>query len=157
MRNKEKAIVHAETIALIPYFDEYGNSCTEIIETTGTYRVDASPCQVVKDSCEFYGSTYDGARKAAQLILKSRQMLPITVSAPIGVYFIPTMSPDNENNKWVALDHIEDVQPHGQKGCKFTLTGGHNLILEGNCQMFRAKVQRATQLKYIVDKRNKRD
>lgn len=107
------------------------------------------------DSCEFYGGTYDGARKASSLILKSKQMLPISISSMLGVYFIPTMSPESENNKWVALEHIEEIEPDGQKGCRIILTGNISLILDESAGSLNAKVRRAAQLKFVVEKRNK--
>lgn len=43
MSKKQKRIIHSDTIALLPLFGQYGNLGTEIIEKTGTYRVDDPP------------------------------------------------------------------------------------------------------------------
>ncbi|WP_066174457.1 competence protein ComK [Bacillus marinisedimentorum] len=155
MDRKNKYLINQETMALVPYFDENGNACTVAKETTGSYKLKGAPKKHLESSCEFYGNTFDGSRKAAGILLQSKQMLPLSVSYALGIIAFPTRSHEDVMVTYLFLNHIEHAEAGPENACRLIFSNEEEMFLEEVYSSIRPKLQRTTMLKWILDKRNK--
>jgi competence protein ComK len=142
-----------ETQALEPKYDQYGNLCTVVYELFDTYMVNKSPRQIIEDSCIFYGCEYGGRLEAAKKILGIKQMVPICVSVSLGLYVMPTCSPESDKCYWLSLDHLEKIEEYQTKSAKVTFTNQKSLILDVHRDTLEARKAKMALLYYMLTKR----
>lgn len=101
------------TMALIPQYTNTGHLHCTVVGMFGENTVEENPLNVLNESCEYYGSSFDGRLKAAQQILEGKKNLPIMVSITLEYCMIPLASPMKKDTAWVSYRHIERIIPKG--------------------------------------------
>ncbi|MDN4074041.1 competence protein ComK [Fictibacillus terranigra] len=87
MVSKKQYGINTETMALLPFYDEYGKVHTKVLERDRTLCVCGKPKAVVTFSCGYYGSSYKGRKDGASLIMGIRSRAPIVISEQLGIFF----------------------------------------------------------------------
>jgi competence protein ComK len=142
-----------KTQALEPRYDQYGNLCTIVHELHETYMVTKSPKQIIEENCSFYGCDYEGRLKSAKQILGLKQMVPIPLSVALGVYTMPTCSPDSDKCFWLFLGHIKKIEKYGQKSAEVVFTSGQSLVVDVHKDTLEVRHAKMALLHYILTKR----
>jgi competence protein ComK len=97
--------INSETIALVPV--RYGARIfTQVYEISGTFIVPRKPIEIIKHSCTYFGSTYNGRVLGAQKLLNATHKIPIVVDSATSLYFFPTASASREDCHWISLELI---------------------------------------------------
>lgn len=97
--------INAETIALVPV--RYGARIfSQVHEISGTFIVPRKPIEIIKHSCTYFGSTYNGRVLGAQKLLNATHKIPIVVDSATSLYFFPTSSAAREDCHWISLELI---------------------------------------------------
>lgn len=149
-----KYIIGKETVALIPEPDSFGNIATRVLEKFNEPSIYQEPTKVMmKRNCEFYNSSLEGRKKAAQAIFPTGKMLPICICGFKSLYFIPFSSPDNWNCIWIAHHHVEGTEKAGDHRTIILLSGNQAYEVNLSLKVVEQKVNRAAQYKYIMNKR----
>ena len=81
---------------------------TEIIEDDKTFIIDKPVLKILKESCEYYGSSLEGRIQGSKTMLGMCYKLPIIIESSKELIFFPTTSPLNENCSWISIKNIKD-------------------------------------------------
>jgi competence protein ComK len=64
------------------------------------------PIDIIKKSCRFFGSSYEGRKEGTRQLTGITHKAPITIDPTNFIYFFPTTSPSNPECIWIAQEHI---------------------------------------------------
>ena len=107
----EEYEISDQTLAIIPI----SKSTSEILETNHHYYVSKSPKMIISDSCEYYGSSFEGRVKGARGLTGIRYKTPIVVEESCPTIFFPTESPKKDFCTWINLKQIKDYYANGEE------------------------------------------
>ncbi|WP_108670116.1 competence protein ComK [Peribacillus acanthi] len=86
---------------------QYGKKTySQIFEWEGEYICPHKPMDIIKRSCEYYGSSYEGRKEGTRHLTGITHKSPIAVDPVCSILFFPTTSPVRSECMWVAYDHI---------------------------------------------------
>lgn len=140
--------VNKDTCVIISVNDEI----TKVIETEGEYLVNTSCYKVMENSCEYYGSSYQGRLKGTRAILGSSYKAPIVVEESNELIFFPTESPNSDTCTWFSLNNIASYEKSGGF-TKVTFTNGKSIFIKMSTGCFETQVLRANRLGSLMKKR----
>lgn len=95
--------INSGTLAIIP-IDEY---TSKIIELDNEYIVNKPCFEIIDDSCNYYGSTYQGRYEGTKNMIGMNYKLPIIIEESKNIIFFPTTSPRLINCSWVSLNNLK--------------------------------------------------
>lgn len=116
--------INSATLAIIPL----GENVSEVYETEAKYIVNKSPNAIIKDNCEFYGSSYEGRCKGTKNLTGIRSKYPIIIEESRNIIFFPTSSIRSNDNVWIALNNIKNYSEKN-KNSKIVFKNNENLEL----------------------------
>lgn len=140
--------INNDTLALIPI----NASSTKIIEKNDDYIISNSVYNIMENSCEYFGSSYDGRKIGSKKILGSTYKTPIIVEETKQLIFFPTESPLNDECCWISLNNIENYSADDNL-TKILFFNQRELFVHMRYQNFNNQVLRATRLLTIMKKR----
>ena len=95
--------INSGTLAVIP-IDEY---TSKVIELDNEYIVNKPCFEIIDDSCNYYGSTYQGIYEGTKNMIGMNYKLPIIIEESKNIIFFPTTSPRLINCSWVSLNNLK--------------------------------------------------
>ena len=140
-------IINSSTMALIN-----DNSNTLVYETDDTFIVNKAPLDIIKESCLFYFSTFDGRLQASKNILNSYYKIPIVIEESNGIVFFPTSSVHDKNNNWFSINYVNNVLKFGSNSIVKML---HEVSINCNFSKFSFERQmlKASRLLLVLNQR----
>lgn len=126
-RKLDNYIINSDTYILLPVREEYKLS-TRVIERHDEFILPKKPIQVVRKTCELYGSSLKTRTLTARHALGNRHKTPIVVANAFDkpYIFLPTMSPSSDENIWISYHAILDFQEE-ELGCSVKLENGRRV------------------------------
>lgn len=103
--------INEQTMAIIPI--NYNQSL--IKETDNEYIIEKSAYKIMEDSCNYYGSSYNGRLNAAKKILDSNYKVPILIEESEFIVFFPTKSSLLDDCCWINYSFIKKYDTNGKK------------------------------------------
>lgn len=140
--------INNETCALIAQ----NASTTEVIEEKRTFIINAPLSQILKESCEYYGSTLEGRIKGSKKQLGMCYKLPITIEGSNDIIFFPTTSYENENCCWLSLKHIKEYKEY-DNNTLVTFLNNEKRVFQLSLPSLENQLFRATKLLLISRRR----
>lgn len=104
--------INSDTLAIIPL----GDNISEVYESEAKYIVNKSPNAIIKDNCEFYGSSYEGRCKGTKNLTGIKSKYPIIIEESRNIIFFPTSSVRSNKNIWIALNNIKSYSEKNLNG-----------------------------------------
>lgn len=105
----EKNEINSSTMVIMPI--EYGSKIfSKIFELEQQYISPFKPLDLIKDSCEFFGSSFKDRKEETSRLIGITHKSPIVISPTNFLYFFPTASPENTSCVWIAYDHVVDFK-----------------------------------------------
>lgn len=92
-----------------------GEKGTKILEVDRERFVPELPLNIVKKSCKYFGSDYEGRKNATKSLIHVRHKPPILVDPHTATIIFPTKSPSQPDCIWLISGHIKDHTPEGKK------------------------------------------
>ena len=93
------------TFAVIPV--EYGYKMySKVIEYNEEFLVPQRPIDVIKTSCKYFGSSFEGRCEGTKELLNISHKVPIAIDPGNGLFFFPTTSPLRNTCVWLSYEHI---------------------------------------------------
>lgn len=96
--------INGSTLAIVPL----GENISEVYEAENRYIVNKSPNAIIKDNCEFYGSSYEGRCRGTKNLTGIKSKFPIIIEESRNIIFFPTSSVRSNENTWIALNNIKN-------------------------------------------------
>lgn len=95
--------INLNTLIIIPINEEI----TKVIEAYDTFFVSKNALDIIKYSCIYFGSSYEGRIEATKNLIGMNYKLPIIIEESRDIVFFPTSSFNSLNCCWIALNNIE--------------------------------------------------
>ncbi|MGI2327646.1 competence protein ComK [Planococcus sp. YIM B11945] len=151
---KEYAILQ-ETVVILPEFDENGNLHALLCNREEIATVGMSPFNLIDHNLRYLGSSHRGAIVGAGALLGNVSMSPIVLNKELDIILFPCTSPSREDCVWFSLQHVVDSVNLGEKRTQVNLSNGSSVIVHVSKYTFDKKVQRAYELRYKMQERQR--
>ena len=125
---------------------------TKIIEENKTYVIQKPVAKIIKESCEYYGSSVAVRLKGSKSMLGMCYKLPIIIESSNEIIFFPTSSPLNKNCSWISLNHIKNYKKISNNVI-IEFTGNKKETFPITYESLENQMFRATKLLLILKKR----
>lgn len=133
--------INEETIALMP-LDEKN---TQVYEVDNCFLVNKEANKIIEDSCEYFGSSYEGRKKGTTKLTGITHKVPIIVEESKNIIFFPIASPRLKDCAWISLNHIDSYKKDDIYS-SVNFKNNKNLLLNVSYGSFDNQVLRATKL-----------
>ena len=142
--------INSSTLAIIPL----GENISKVYEEEAEYIVSKSPNAIIKENCEFYGSSYEGRCKGTKKLTGIKSKFPIIIEESRNIIFFPTSSVRSDNNTWIALNNIKEYTEDNLNS-KITFKNNENIDLDISYYSLDNQICRAYMLNSkLYDKKN---
>ena len=98
--------IGSQTIAIVPISDEV----SKVYEDETQYIVNKSSNSIIKENCEFYGSSYEGRCIGTKSLTGIKTKYPIIIEESRNIIFFPTSSIRTKQSTWIALNKIKKIK-----------------------------------------------
>jgi competence protein ComK len=153
MENNTPYIVNVNTDVFIPYYNEFGELRTIVLEKNACKEEALSPYKLVDYNLRYYGSSMRGARDGTKAIIGNVSLAPVMINEKQGIYMVPSKSPRSDGCIWFNLDAYLRCEPDQMGGTYVILTNGNIIQVD----VPRDKMEKLFNTAYILkSKREKR-
>ncbi len=94
--------INTETLMIIPY--EKGKS--KVIEVHGELIINMTPLSIIKNSCLYFGSSYEGRRDSTKYTTGIEMKVPILIEDSREILFFPTNSCVHKDSIWISFQNL---------------------------------------------------
>ncbi len=98
--------INSTTLAIIPIDEE----TSRVYEEEEDYVVNKSSNSIIKDNCEFYGSSYEGRCIGTKKLTGIKSKYPIIIEESRNIIFFPTSSTRDKQSAWIAINKIKSFK-----------------------------------------------
>ena len=140
--------ININTMALIPISENQ----TEIIERDNNFIVNENIMDIIKNSCEYFGSSYLGRKEGTKNLTGITHKSPIIIEETNKLIYFPTESPRLNSCSWIGFNNIKKyINNNG----KTTIIFDNDKILNLNISygIIDNQVLRSSRLESILRKR----
>ncbi|MFE8700282.1 competence protein ComK [Cytobacillus sp. FJAT-54145] len=132
----------------------YGSKTySKIIEFEEELISPFKPLEIIKKSCQFFGSSFEGRKDGTKELIGITHKVPISISPPNSIYFFPTTSPEKPQCIWISHEHIADYMKGSENGTIVTFNNGHVLDIPISPSSFQNQLIRTVMLKSKLTQR----
>lgn len=140
--------INKDTLAIIPV--SYNKS--KVIEKNNEFIVDVEPLNIIKNSCEYFGSTYEGRHSGTKSIMNVTHKSPIIVEESRRLICFPTTSPRQIGCSWLILHNIKTYNgDHNSTNVIFD--NDYVLTINISISSFENQIHRSYMLESLLRKR----
>lgn len=127
---------------------QYGSKTySKIIEWDTEYISPFKPIDIIKKSCRYFGSSYEGRREGTQQLIGITHKAPIAIDPTNSIFFFPTTSPLRPQCIWISHDQIETFQPSDDSNTNVTFRNNYSIDLPISFRSFDNQLHRTGRLK----------
>ena len=149
MKEINSYVVNLETLLLIPM----GDDCTKVFEMDEEFIVKKDIMSIVKDSCLFFGSSFEGRKEGTKSLLKCGIKVPIIIEDSNNLILFPTLSFKNEKNLWVVYNNLLDYKKYDLENTLFLFKNNNDIKVNVRFNIVDNQVIRCLKLDTIIRKR----
>lgn len=151
----EKYELSTLTMLVTPYFDDFGNVYSRVIEEEQEFIVKRSPLQIMDESCEHFGSDLRGRQRATEVIAGFVYKQPIAVEPLNKIYFFPTASPKSTSCAWLSHTHIHRIYRACNGQSEVVFLNGKRHLIDVTKHSLTNQLHRTAQLRCAMEQRIK--
>ena len=142
----EEYEINPFTMIIIP--EEYGSRIySRVIELEEEYLSPFRPIDIIKKSCKYFGSSYEGRKEGTKQLTGITHKTPIIVDPISSIYFMPTSSPTNPDCIWVSHEHVLFHKKVDAHSTQVTFRNKKALILPVSHHSFENQLLRTSLLR----------
>ena len=140
--------INADTAAIVGITSKY----SKIVERGKNYIISDNSFSVMEQSCEYFGSDYNGRKKGSKRMLGANYKLPIIVEESNDLIFFPTTDVEKSNCSWISLKWFDKVIEH--HGITYIcLKNGEKIPTTASKYTIENQVLRSSKLHMILSER----
>ena len=132
-----------------------GNGNSKILEDEKTYIIKKTPYEILDHSCKYFGSSYEGRKEGAKEIIGRSYKIPIVIEDTQRLVFFPTVSPEEKDCIWIAVNKILSYKQEKYSATSITFKNGKKVMIPLSFRAVQNQILRATRLSYILDNHKK--
>ena len=144
----EEYFINEDTLILLPK----DKRTTKILDINGEYTIKKNIFDVEDESCQYYGSNYNGRYVSAKKTLDMDYKLPIIIDEVKEVVLFPTCSPRLNNCIWICVNNVENYTKN-KKNSIIKFTNGTTYEISISINTLENQILRATMLLMKLKKR----
>ncbi|NGP44496.1 transcriptional regulator [Bacillaceae bacterium SIJ1] len=103
--------IQSKALAVFPEICSNGQLFSRVLEENADYLLDIKPFDLVRLSCEYYGSSLRGRQDGTKALSGITYKPPIVLSTSADIYLFPTTSPSSSQCCWISFKCIEKIKP----------------------------------------------
>ncbi len=143
--------INSETLLLVPI----DNSSTKVYEYAGDFVVNLSTLAIIKNSCLFFGSSYDGRKAGAKYITGIEMKVPIVIEDSRNIIFFPTSSCIHDNSVWISYQNLVRYNKINDNSTMLYFNRNRNIIVAIKYNLVDNQVIRCIKLSSLLERRKK--
>ena len=137
--------INDDTLAIIPV----GEYKSKIIEKDRTFMVEIPPMKIIQDSCEYFGSSYEGRYLGTKNLIGISHKAPIIIEESKEIIFFPTSSPRLYECAWISLKNVANYRKD-VGNTLIVFNNGNLLNIDISYHSLDNQVLRATRLESVL-------
>ena len=134
--------INSTTLAILPI----NNNKSIVYEETEEYIIEKSSNNIIKENCQFYGSSYEGRCIGTKALTGIKTKYPIIIEESRNIIFFPTSSARTKQSSWIALNKIKTYSKNDDKS-KILSKNDKKINLDISYYSLDNQICRATMLK----------
>jgi len=134
--------ISSATLAIVPI----GDDVSKVYEEEDEYIVQKSSNSIIKDNCEFYGSSYEGRCIGTKSLTGIKTKYPIIIEESRNIIFFPTSSIRTKQSTWIALNKVKDYKKKNQTS-EIEFKNKEKIDIDISINSLENQIVRATMLK----------
>lgn len=85
----------------------YGSKVySQIFELEDEFLSPFKPIEIIKKSCEYFSSSFEGRKNGTKQLIGITHKVPIAIDPSNYIYFFPTTSPNRSECIWISHEHV---------------------------------------------------
>lgn len=136
--------INRNTVALVPK-----EKRTIVYENDDSFVVDQTPLEIMEESCEYFGSSFQGRQTGTTKLVGYTHKVPIIVEESYNLIFFPTLSPKNDMCSWISYSQIMKIDKFKNKSI-LELKNGKKIIVDVSTSIIDNQLYRCSRLKDML-------
>jgi len=137
--------INNNTIALI-----FNNDKTNVYEVDKEIVINNIPNNIIKFSCEYFGSSYEGRVKGTNSITGLTHKVPIIIEETNDIIFFPTSSSRLRDCSWLRSKYIKKYEKYTGNMVKITTINDKEIIVNCSYETINNQILRSSRLESII-------
>ncbi|WP_020246709.1 competence protein ComK [Listeria monocytogenes] len=121
---------------------------SEIYEVDSHYTSKFTPFELIKTSCNFFGSSYEGRgrKEGTKHLIGVTHKPPIIIDPVTSTYVFPTVAPSSTECIWIFPQHIKDYHAIGFNHTLITFSNMETFEIDMSLASFNNQIARTSML-----------
>ena len=138
--------INNNTIALI-----YNDNKTIVYEKNNRFILeDVLPNKIIKYSCEYFGSSYDGRVRGTNKLTGITHKVPIIIEESNEIIFFPTTSSRLNECSWIRNKYIKNYKKLPDNKVELELIDNNKICLNCSYETINNQILRSSRLESII-------
>ena len=146
MKNYE---INLETLLIVPF----ANGKSKVYEFDSDYIIGCGSLNIIKNSCLFFGCSYEGRREAVKNIINIDMKVPILVEESNNIIFFPVSSCINKNSIWISYQNLLKYSKLDEFSTILWFKNGKKIVVDVKYNLIDNQVIRCLKLKSFIENR----
>ncbi len=126
----------------------YGSKIySEIFEVEDVFLSPFKPLDIIRNSCEYYGSDYEGRRNGTKQLVGYAHKIPIAIDPTNRIFFFPTTSPNRQECIWISHEHIKDYDRVNPQETLILFNNNQSFKFPVSCSSIISQLERTAYLR----------
>ncbi len=149
MKEIENYIINDETLLVMPYMDHR----SKVYELDGVFLVDREANDIIRDSCLYFGSSYEGRKEGTKHLINCEMKVPIIIEDTKLIIVFPTCSYRNSNNMWISYKNLLKYAKLDSDNSVLYFKDNNNITINVRYNIIDNQIIRCIKLESIFNKR----
>ena len=143
--------INNETLLIMPVS---GNK-SKIIEVDGEVIVNKSCLSIIKDSCLYFGSSYEGRRDGVKYATGVEMKVPILIEESRNILFFPISSCVHDDSIWISFKNLVRYFKVDAKSTKLMFNKNKTFVVDVKYNLVDNQYIRCIKLCSILERRKR--
>lgn len=137
--------INNNTVALI-----FNNNVTKVYEVDNELVINNIPNNIIKFSCEYFGSSYEGRVKGTNSMTGLTHKVPIIIEDSNEIVFFPTSSSRLKNCSWIRSKYIKKYEKYAENKVKITIVNDKEIVINCSYETINNQILRSSRLESLI-------
>ena len=141
--------INSETLIVEPI----DSDTSMVYELDDEFVVKKSCVSILKDSCLFFGSSFDGRIESTKRFLDCKMKVPIVIEESKNMIFFPTNSFKNEKCIWISYNNLLKYCKNDKYSTLLCFKKNRNIVINIRYNIVDNQIIRCIKLESLWNKR----
>lgn len=141
--------INSETLLILPL----GKNKSKIYEVDSEFIVNMQPLTIIKNSCLYFGCSYEGRKEGTKSLIGVDMKVPIIIEDSKNIIFFPTSSCINKNSIWISYQNLLKFSKINEFSTVLYFQENKKIEIDVKYNLIDNQVIRCIKLDSLLDKR----